>query len=114
MTTLTITKTGRVELDLPINVSTVSLSSITLYLNIYNINEVTRYNKSGKEVVIQPGYYTLEQLQELVPNGFKFDKNTLKLEVDGVITGGLKKLIENDYLYLTPLCLYLYVQGIDT
>ena len=78
--------------------------------------EATNYMnvKTGKEIVIPPGYYTYKQLQKLMPGDFKFDQQTLKVKIDGVLAGGLKKLIDNDFLYLTPLCLYLYVDGIDT
>lgn len=113
-TSLTITKTGTIEFEQPIDITEINLNSITLYKNIYNITEVTKYVKSGKTTVIQPGYYTYEQLQKLMPGDFKFSENTLKVEVKGTLTGGLKKLIDDGYLYLSPLCLYMYVDEIDT
>lgn len=124
MTTLTVTKTATIEFEQPIDVNEISLNSITLYKNIYNINEVTKYVASGKETIIQPGYYnTYEQLQKIMPNDFNFNENTLEVEVDGTLTGGLKKLINSEsvhsgtssgYLNLSPLCLYMHVDEIDT
>lgn len=116
MTSLTITKTGRIALETPVSVRSISLKSTTLYMNLYNLNEETRYRATGssEDVVIPPGYYTYEQLQEFMPNGFEFDENTLKVKVRGRLEGGLTKLISDGYLYLTPLCLYVYVDEIDT
>ena len=114
MTSLTINKTGRIELDRSVKATSISLKTITLYLSFYNLTEVTSYTYNGRTTTIQPGYYTYEQLLSKLPGSFKVHQNTLKVSTDATITGGLAKLIENEYLYLTPLCLYLYIDGIDT
>lgn len=116
MTTLTIRKAGRCEFDQPINIKQISLSWITLYMKVYNLSESTTYKKSenAQLITIPAGYYTYEELQEKMSGDFKFDKNTLKVSITGTISGGLKKLIEQDSPYLNPLCFYVYVDGIDT
>lgn len=115
MTTLTITKTGRVELGVPMLVSSICLRSISLYKCMYNLSEPTTYTYNGKTVEIEPGYYTYNQLLSKLPAGsFRVNRNTFKINTRGVITGGLKKFIEDDYLYLSPLYLYMYVEGLDS
>jgi len=117
MTSLTITKTGRIDLDTPIEVVGVRLNVITIYMTMYNVptSSVYRAKGSNKDVVIPPGEYTYTELGVLLLNDFRFDKQTLKVSIAGTLTGGLRKLIdENNFLYLTPLCLHLRVHGIDT
>lgn len=116
MISLAITKTGRVDLDTPIRVSSISLTSITLYQHMYNLTEPTVFTaRSGKRTVIPPGYYTYEKLRELMHNRFKVHETSLKVHYGGTLTGGLKKLIDdNDFLYLMPLALYIHVKEIDT
>ena len=115
MTSLTITKTGRVDFDEAIRVSGISLRSITMYQNVYNLTEATVYiTTAGKQVDIPPGYYTYQRLRELMNYEFKVHTHTLKVSYEGTLTGGLKKRIDKkDMLYLTPLCLYVYVEGIN-
>ena len=115
MTTITITKTGVIEFEEAIGVSGVSLNLITLYLK-YNITEEAVYQPkhTGDSVTIPKGYYTYEQLQKLMPYDFSYNENTLKIEIEGEITGGLTKLVKDGFPYLTPLCLYMYIEGIDT
>ena len=116
MTTLTIRKSGRCEFDRAINIKQISLSWITLYMKVYNLSESTTYKKDARTeaVTIPAGYYTYEELQEKMSGDFKFDKNTLKIIITGTVSGGLKKLIEQDSPYLNPLCFYMYIDGIDT
>lgn len=115
MTSLIITKTGRIELERAIRVTSVSLKSITLYMSMYNLHEVSTFTYNNRRVTIQPGYYTYDQLMEKLPRGsFKVHENTLRVSTGGTITGALAKLIKNDYLYLTPLCLYINADVIDT
>jgi hypothetical protein len=113
MISLTITKTGRIELGAYVKVGGISLNAITLYLNIYNLATITTYVKAGRTTTIAPGYYTFEQLRKRLPD-LSYDENTLKASIDGVLTGGLKKLISDDgSINLSPLSLYLHVDGID-
>lgn len=113
MTTHTVTKSS-IELDSkPINANYVRLNYITLYKNMYNMTEPWKSidpADRSKFVTHPAGYYTYEKLQELIPD-FNFDETTLKTETKGAQLG---KVIENGYLYLSPLCLYLYLDCIDT
>ena len=114
MNSLTFTKTGRVELDAPIKASAISLKSITLFQTMYNLTEETEYTPPNKpKVKIPPGYYTYSQIREKLGDTFQVDENTLEVSFDESLKGGLSKLIKDKLLYLTPLCLYLYVDGID-
>ena len=117
MTSLTITKTGRIEFEEPIHASTISLKSTTLYMTMYNLTEPTTFARNGKSFTLAPGYYDYGQLQaklkKVFPSGgFKIHQTTLKVSTDITITGGLEKRIENGYLHLTPRCLYVRVYGI--
>jgi hypothetical protein len=114
MRSLTITKTGRVEFDAPIKDKGISLKSITLFLSIFNLTETTIMTRGGETYVIEPGYYTYEQIREKLKGHLKIHKTNLQVSYSGTLTGGLVKLIENNRLYLTPLALYLKVDGIDT
>jgi hypothetical protein len=64
--------------------------------------------------VIPPGYYTYQQLVAKMVGSFKVHESTLKVSYSGTLTGGLTNLIKDGYLYLTPLSLYLCVEGIDS
>lgn len=113
MNSLTITKTGRIELEEYIYVRGISLKSVALYFNSYNLATPTVYVKDRQTTNIPAGYYTFEKLKELIPD-LSFDYNTLKVTYSGTLTGGLKKLIdEQSFIYLTPLSLYVYVERID-
>lgn len=115
MNSLTITKTGKIELYKPIKIQNVSLKSITLFQTAYNLAATTEYKHPNKEkITIPPGYYTYEELRSKMGGGLKVDPNTLKVAYVGDLTGGLKDLIQDEYIYLTPLSLYLYIDGIDT
>lgn len=116
MTSLIVTETGRLELDTPIKLTTIALKSATLYLHTYNLTEPTTYIKTDSSTIkIPPGYYTYDQLVQLMPEGeFSVDVNTLKVTYKGIISGGLAGMIKNECLYLTPLSLYLRVDCIDS
>ena len=116
MTTVTITKTGIIELDSPIKVSGISLEMITVYLKFYNVAELTTYKPqdSETEINIPPGYYEMEDLITLTNNEIGFDENTLKVLIPGTLTVGSKRITNDNFLYLAPLCLRLYVEGINT
>ena len=111
---------NNIEFDQPINVSTICLNNIVMYSKFYNLATETIYtppaNAADKSTVkIPPGYYTEEDINTKTREDFDIDYNTLKVKMKGSVTGGLKKIIsKNGEIYLTPLCFYLYVDGIDT
>ncbi len=114
---LTITKTGRIDFDRPVILKSMSLRNITLYQTMYNITDISRYGNSatGAKATFNPGYYTYDQIKAKIPNDFNFDVNTLKVELNGIIIGSLKDLINKDnILYLTPLSLYMFCDEIDS
>jgi hypothetical protein len=83
---------------------------------MYNLTENTIYQVRGENpITLPPGYYTYDEITRKLPAAFKVDSNTLKVKYgSGTISGGLNKLIKDGYLYVAPLCLYMYVDGIDT
>jgi len=112
---LTITKPGRVEFPYYMEASGIELKYITLYHVLYNLAKPTQYTtKKGKSVSIPIGYYTYNELRNLMDGEFEIDKKTAKVGYEGVLSGGLKDLIIDDVLYLSPLCLYLYVDEINS
>jgi hypothetical protein len=81
---------------------------------MYNLTETTTLTTDRRNYVIPPGYYTYKQLAERMKGNFKVHETTLQVSYNGTLTGGLANVIKNNHLYLTPLALYLRVDGIDT
>ena len=114
-TTITLNKTGVTPLQVPVDVSAIALKSITLYKTMYNVVTATSYTTAkGDNVAIAPGYYTYTQLQELLKGEFEIDEYSLKAGFVETVPAELARLISNDIIHLSPLCLYLYVDGLDT
>ena len=115
-TNITVTKTGVTQFDFPIKANYITLNFIHLYCTTYNIPLDSTYtaDRNYKLINIPAGHYAVQDLKKLMPNDFEFDNKTLKIQLTGKVTGGLSKIIENNYIYLSQLGLYLYINGIDT
>ena len=117
---LIVTKNGRVEFA-PIRVKKITLRSVSLYLNMYNLATETVYTTSnGGETKLPPGWYTYDDIMDKLgsylwqSSGIDVEENTYKVSYDGTLKGGLADRIKNDHLYLTPLYLKLSVDSLNS
>ena len=117
MVSLTIDKQGRIDFDYPIKAgSNITLDYITLYFKVFNVNEETKVSIDGKTEIYKAGYFDLDLVKEkLGSDNLIFDEIDQRVKFNKPnVKGGVAKLFDNDYLYITPLVLYVYVDEIDS
>lgn len=116
MVSLTINKQGRIDFDYPMKASSnITLDCITLYFNVYNVNEETRVTSDDQTDRFKAGYFDSDTLKEKLGDNLEIDEITQKAKLNTAkVEGGVVKLLDKNFLYITPLVLYVYVDEINS